>query len=113
MLKLELLQQLLIVAIALSTITCSIIQKTKKIFKNSKHLCLYSFIINILFCIVFCYTFTEVSFPISLWVGLFSFIGADTLYKSLEGKLSSYNDLSVDKTIKVKIENIIDTRGDK
>ncbi len=30
----------------------------------------------------------------SLWVGFFSYIGADTLYKSLEGKLASYTALT-------------------
>lgn len=113
MLKLELLQQLLIVAIALSTITCSIIQKTKKILKSSSYLCFYSFIINIIFSIIFCYTFTSISFPTSLWVGLFSFLGADTIYKSLEGRISSYKDLVVSKTINVKAENLIDISGEE
>ena len=47
MLNLEYLQQLLVIAIALSAITCALIQKTKGFFKTSKYLCLYSFIINI------------------------------------------------------------------
>ncbi len=112
MLKIELLEQLLVIAMALSTITCAIIQKTKILFKTSNFLCFYSFILNILFSIIFCYTFTTINFPISLWVGLFSFLGADTIYKSLEGKISSYKDLVVDKTIKVKEENLIKTDGD-
>ena len=41
----------------------------------------------------FCQTFTNANVIHSLWVGLFSFLGADTIYKSLEGKLSSYKDL--------------------
>jgi len=69
------------------------IQKTKGIFKTSKFIELYSAIVNIIFAIVFCISFTEISIINSLWVGLFSFIGADTIYRSLEGKLTSYTDL--------------------
>lgn len=113
MLDLDLLQRLLVIAMALSTITCAIMQKIKKIFKKSQFLCLYSFFINLLFSIIFCMTFTDIKFPISLWIGLFSFLGADTIYKSLEGKLASHTDLVVPKTISVKKENLIDTEGVK
>ncbi len=107
MLKLDYLQQLLIVAIALSVITCAIIQKTKIFFKSSKYLCLYSFIINILIGVIFCITFTNINFPTSLWIGFFSFLGADTLYKSLEGKLSSYSEIVKKNTITISKDNLI------
>lgn len=113
MLKLSLLQQMIIVAVAMSTITCSFIQKTKKYLKNSKLICLYSFVVNMLTSVIFCITFTEVKFPESLWVGLFSFIGADTLYKSLEGKVKSYKDVVTQNTIEVPIENLINIKEDK
>lgn len=112
MLKLELLQQLLIVAMALSTITCSIVQKTKRLFNSTKYLCFYSLIINVVVSIIFCKSFTSITFPLDLWVGLFSFLGADTIYKTLEGTLLSYKDLVVDDTIKVKKENLIKVDGD-
>lgn len=111
MLNLELLQQLLIIAMVLSTITCAFIQKIKSFFKYSKYLCFFSFLLNIVFGIVFCITYTTIEFPLSLWVGLFSFIGADTIYKSLEGKIASHKDLVPQKTISVKQENIIDTES--
>lgn len=107
MLKLNLLQEMIIVSIAMSTITCSLIQKTKKYLKNGKFVCLYSLIINILTSIIFCITFTQIKFPESLWVGLFSFIGADTLYKSLEGKISSYKDITPQNYIEIPKDNII------
>lgn len=112
MLKLELLQQMLVIAIALSTITCAFVQKTKKLFKKSRYLCLYSLIINLCFSIIFCITFTNITFPTSLWIGLFSFIGADTIYKSLEGRLAPYKELVTSDTISVKRENLINTDGD-
>ena len=112
LLKLELIQQLLVIGMALSTVTCAIIQKVKCLFKTNKYICFYSFVINMFFGILFCISFTTVQFPISLWVGLFSFLGADTIYKALEGKISSHADLVVSRTISVKEENLINTDGD-
>lgn len=109
MLKLELLQQLLVIAIALSTVTCAFIQKTKKFFKSNKCLCKYSFIVNMVIGILFCISFTTVDFPTSLWVGLFSFLGADTIFKTLEGKLASHKDIVSNELIYVKKENLIET----
>ena len=57
--------------------------------------------------ILFCITFTSVDFPNSLWVSFFSFIGADTIYKSLEGKLKDYSSLVNTDYITVKKSNII------
>ena len=108
MLKLTILQQMLVVSIALSTITCALVQKTKRCFKCSSCLCLYSFIVNLLLGILFCITFTSITFPESLWVGFFSFIGADTIYKSLEGKLKSYRDLTSSENVTVSKENFIE-----
>ena len=113
MLNLDYLQQLLVIAIALSAITCAELQKTKSCFKTSKYLCIYSFIINMLVGIIFCYTFTNIKLPTSLWIGFFSFIGADTIYKSLEGKLASHTDLISSKTVTISKENIINEEDNK
>ena len=93
MFNLEYLKLLLSISITLSTITCTIVQKTKILFKCSKYISLYSFFINIIFGILFCITFTTIRFPESIWVGLFSYVGADSIYKSLEGKLTSHSEL--------------------
>lgn len=107
MLKVDLLQQLLVISIALSTITCTLVQKTKILFKNSKYISLYSFIINMIIGLIFSYTFTEIRFPNNLWIGFFSFLGADSIYKSLEGTISSYSELIRNKKIEIPKENII------
>lgn len=107
MLKIEYLEELLVIAMALSVITCSIVQKTKGHFPTNKFLALYSLLLNILIGIIFCITFTDITFPTSLWVGLFSFLGADTIYKSLEGKLLSYSDIVSRNKISISKENII------
>ena len=107
MLNLTLLQQMLVVAIALSVITCAFIQKTKKYFPCSSCLVIYNLVINFIVGTLFCITFTSVDFPNSLWVSFFSFIGADTIYKSLEGKLKDYSSLVNTDYITVKKSNII------
>ena len=107
MLNLTLLQQMLVVAIALSVVTCAFIQKTKKFFPCSSCLVIYNLIVNIIVGILFCITFTSVNFPNSLWVGFFSFIGADTIYKSLEGKLKNYTDLVNNDVVTIPKKNII------
>lgn len=107
MLNLTYLQELLVIAIALSTITCAFVQKTKVNFKTSKYIWAYSLLVNISIGIVFCMTFTDITLPTSLWIGLFSFIGADTIYKTLEGKLASHSDIINKNTITIPKSNII------
>lgn len=113
MLDLDLIEQMLIVAMALSTFTCAFIQKTKVKFKKSDYLWVYSFFINIGLGILFCYRFTPISFPDSLWVGLFSFLGADSIYKSLEGKLASHSQIKKKNIIEVPRENLIEMEVNK
>lgn len=89
----ELLTTLLIIAVTSSSITCAFIQKTKsKISK--KWLLWYSLAVNMVLGILFTLTFTDSTIVQGAWVGLFSFIGADTLYKTLEGKLKPYSELT-------------------
>ena len=110
MLSLSYLKEYIMVSIALSTVTCAFIQKTKGLIKPKSLIIWYSFFVNILFSIIFCQSFTKINFPDSLWTGLFSFIGADTLYKSLEGKLSSYTEIRSTKEVGIKKENILNKK---
>lgn len=107
MFNIDYLKLLLIISIAISSITCVFIQKTKSLFKSSKYIIIYSLVINVLTSILFCMTFTDISFPNSLWIGLFSFLGADSIYKSLEGKISSYNDIISKNVVEIERNNII------
>ena len=107
MLDINYLKELLIISIALSAITCTLIRKTKGFLKSSKFITLYSFIINMGIGILFCLSFTKIVFPNYLWIGFFSFLGADSIYKSLEGKISSYSDIVSKKSISINEDNII------
>ena len=107
MFNFDYLKTALLISIALSSITCTFVQKTKSFFKSSDYITVYSLIVNILVSILFCKTFTSIDLPNSLWVGLFSFLGADSIYKTLEGKISSYTDLVQKKGITITEDNII------
>ena len=88
----ELITVLLIIAGASSAVSCAFIQKTKAQI-NKKLLVVYSIVVNILIGIPFTLTFTDYGLYEAVWVGLFSFIGADTIYKALEGKLQTHSEL--------------------
>lgn len=98
--NLDFIKKLLYISIILSVITCAFIQKTKGMLKKSSHINIYSLFVNVILSIFFCRTFTDVNFPVSLWCGLFAYLGADTLYKSLEGKLKQYSDI-IDEDITI------------
>ena len=102
MINIDLLQEQLIVAMVVSVITVAFIQKTKdKISK--KWLTSYTLLVNLVFGTCFTLTFTNSSILHGIWVGVFSFIGADVLYQSLEGKIKSYSDLVPKKEEVVEI----------
>ena len=93
----DLIKSLLIIAISSSIISTSFIQKIKtiSILKCSNCLIYISFFISMLFGIVFTISFTNYDIISALWVGLFSFIGADSLYKAFEDKIfKSYSKLN-------------------
>lgn len=60
--------------------------KTLKIVTKAWQVILFSFVLNVVLAVCFCSTFTDLKLILSLWVGFFSFIGADTVYKMLEDK---------------------------
>lgn len=89
MLDITLLKNILIVSIASSIISSSLVQLIKEATKSTKYIFLINFIISMLIGIAFSSSFTDLNFINSLWVGLISFIGADVLYKTFEDKIFS------------------------
>ena len=77
MLNLSLLKNLLLIAMAVSTITVTFIQKTKRFLPTSKLVPLYSLIMNIVCGYFFVKAFTtDINNIESIWIGLFAFLGA-------------------------------------
>ena len=104
MLDWSLLQNIFGISLICSTITISFIQKTKKYCPNSKCIVFYSLIVNFLFAMLFSCTFFDFNFLKNIWVGLFSFLDSDTIYRLLEGKIPSYSDLVTYESTSVSIE---------
>ena len=110
MLNLELIKNLLIISMASSVITTSLVQKIKEsfTFKKSSFIIIVSFVVSMIFGTLFALTFSNAELKESLWVGLFSFVGADTLYKAFEDKIfKSFANIVGDKKNVVNEKNII------
>lgn len=89
MLDVTLLKNILIVSIASSIISTSLVQLIKEATNSKKYIFIINFIISMSIGIAFTLSFTDLSLINSIWVGLISFIGADVLYKTFEDKIFS------------------------
>lgn len=101
--NIDLIKILLLIACASSIISTAFVQKIKtaSIIKCNSCLLYISFFVSMIFGIIFTLSFTSYGIKESLWVGLFSFLGADSLYKAFEDKIfASYS--SVQKVIEIK-----------
>lgn len=87
MLNFTLIRNILIIAIASSIISTSLIQRIKEGTRSKKFMLFKSFIISMIIGVTFTLTFTDTNLINSLWVGLISFIGADAIYKAFEDKI--------------------------
>ena len=86
--KIELLKELLIIAIASGVIMTMFIQKIKETFNiNGGMVIIVSFILNMIIGSLFAISFSNANLINAIWVGFFSFVGADTIYKTLEDKV--------------------------
>ena len=94
--KFELLKDLLIIAMCSSIIVTNLVQKIKESCLNDASSCIcISFVLSIITGTVFALSFSEVNIEYALWIGLFTFIGADTLYKTLEERVfTSFKSIS-------------------
>lgn len=86
--NIELITKLLLIAIGGGFIATLFIQRVKEILtiKNKKVLGVTSMSLSMLIGIVFSLSFSDVSIEQSTWVGLFTVVGAQSLYKSFEGQ---------------------------
>lgn len=110
MLKLDLIKDILIIALASSVITTAFVQKIKETieFKKSNRLVFVSFFVSMILGVLFALNFSDITFANSLWVGLISFIGADTIYNLFEDKIfKPFSDIQKDRVIEVPVENKI------
>ncbi len=105
--NLELLLNLLFISVIVSTIIMALIQKIKTIsfIKTDNQILLMNFFLSFLVGIPFCLTFYNLSLMHTLWVSIFAFIGAPSIYALLKKQnLINYTPKSLDD-----IENKLDS----
>lgn len=100
----ELLKQILIVGISASIFSTAIIQKVKEQLKSKKWLFFISLIISIGIGIFFTLTFTKLNLIGAIWVGITTYVGADTIYLAFEDKIfKKFSD--IDNVTEIKRED--------
>lgn len=110
-----LLVDLLVVSLAFSVILTTLIQKFKSLsfIKKSWQVWLLNFLFSFALGIPFGMTFYDLNVKEGIWVGLFSFIGASSIYEILKTQnIINYKPTSISDTVMIPIENEI-VREDK
>lgn len=103
--NIELIKNILIVAVGASVISTATIQKIKEQLKNKKVLFIISLIVSIAIGTLFSLSFTELSLINSIWVGLVTWIGADVLYKTFEDKIfTKFSDINNSYYVEIERE---------
>lgn len=103
--NIELIKNILIVAVGASVISTATIQKIKEQLKNKKVLFIISLIVSIAIGTLFSLSFTELSLINSIWVGLVTWIGADALYKTFEDKIfTKFSDINNSYYVEIERE---------
>ena len=87
MLNIELLKNVLIIAIAGGCVSTLLIQKIKELLSNKKFLVLISFLVNMIIGTLFAKCFSNIEWLYCVWAGLFGFVDATILYGLLEDKV--------------------------
>ena len=105
---LDLIKQILVVAIASSIVSTATIQKIKEILKNKTALYISAFLISIAIGICFALSFSDLSLTSAIWVGLITWVGADTIYKAFEDKIfTSFSDMNNKNEITIDRDDVV------
>lgn len=87
MIDLDLLKQILIIAIASGCATTLAVQKVKEVLTKKDLLFYISFGISMIVGTLFAKSFSDANWLYSIWAGFFTWLDADLLYKALEDKV--------------------------
>ena len=101
---------ILLISIAFSIIQMTFIQKCKKFkcVKKECHILLLNIITSFLIGVPFAIWFYNLSIGDSIWVAIFSFIGAPSIYQTLKKQnLIKYTPESLSNKISIPLENEI------
>ncbi len=103
---------LLIISVTLSFVLMALIQKIKKLsFINKEwQIWMVNLFLSFSIAIPFGIKFYDASLNDGIWIGLFTFIGAPTLYETLKNQnILTYKPTSLNSTVKIPIKNKIST----
>jgi len=106
----DLLVDLLIISITFSVVLMALIQKFKVLSFINKpwKVWILNLIFSFLIGIPFAITFYNINLIDSLWIGLFSFIGASTIYEALKNQnFISFKPTSSSDNISISKDNEI------
>lgn len=106
------LTDLLIISVTLSFVLMALIQKIKKLsFINKEwQVWLINLFLSFSISIPFGMKFYDASLNDGIWIGLFTFIGAPTLYETLKNQnILTYKPSSLNSTVTISTKNKIST----
>lgn len=101
----------LAISVTFSFILMTLIQKFKTLsfVTQSWQVWILNFLCSFLLGIPFAMTFYNTSLCDSIWVGIFSFIGASSIYSALKKQtILTYKPTSITDTLKISKENEIE-----
>ena len=104
---LDLIKQILVVAIASSIISTATIQKVKGVLKNKTLLYILALIISVAIGILFALSFSDLNIQNAIWVGLVTWVGADTIYQAFEDKIfTSFSDMNSNNEVNIDRDGV-------
>lgn len=106
----DLLIEILMISVTFSIFQMALVQKVKtlSIFRKGWQVVLFNFVSSFIFGTLFSIWFFELNLYNGLWVSLFGFIGAPTIYEMLKKQnMITYKPKSLNDSITISKENEI------
>ncbi len=106
----DLLMKILMISVTFSIFEMALVQKIKtiSIFKKKWQVVLFNFLSSFVFGTLFSIWFFDLSIYNGLWVSLFGFIGAPSIYEILKKQnIINYKPKSLSSTITISKDNEI------
>lgn len=103
-------------AMTISVVVMAMIQKLKTLsfITKEEHIFLLNFILSFLIGIPFSVTFFDTSIINGIWISLFSFIGAPSIYSILKNqKIINYKPTSLDDKLTETSQEVTDQKNEE
>ena len=105
---LDLIKQILVVAMASSIVSTATIQKVKGALKNKTLLYVLALVISFAIGTLFALSFSNLDIKNALWVGLITWVGADAIYQAFEDKIfTSFSDMNSNNEVNIDRDDVV------